>query len=233
MLSPTRPQVRRDGGIYAFERALRRRGFAAVAGADEAGRGACAGPLVAAAVILPDREIEGLNDSKLLTEKARDRFYAQIVKKAIAWKVVIIPPSQIDERGLHVGNVAAMRRAIAGLTPQPNYVLTDGFPVDGVGAPGLAIWKGDQVAACVAAASIVAKVTRDRMMTELDAEYPQYGFAEHKGYSTPEHAAALREHGPSPVHRHSYRNVAATWLTARDPERRGTVSSVDLQEDET
>jgi ribonuclease HII len=234
VLSPTRPQVRRDGGIYALERALRRRGFATVAGADEAGRGACAGPLVAAAVILPERgEIEGLNDSKLLTALARDRFYDLIVGSAVTWKVIVIPPQQIDERGLHVGNVAAMRRAIAALTPHPSYVLTDGFPVDGIGAPGLAIWKGDQVAACVAAASIVAKVTRDRMMTELDAEYPQYGFAEHKGYSTPEHAAALREHGPSPVHRHSYRNVAATWLTARDPGRRGTVSSVDLQEDET
>jgi ribonuclease HII len=110
-------------------------------------------------------------------------------------------------------------------------VLTDGFPVDGVGVPGLAVWKGDQVAACVAAASVLAKVTRDRIMTELDAVYPQYGFAEHKGYSTPEHSAALVEHGPSPVHRYSYKNVAATWLTARDGERRGTVSEVEPQED--
>lgn len=203
-----------------------------VAGADEAGRGACAGPLVAAAVVLPDRgEIPGLNDSKLLTALARDRIYDLVMASAVSWAAVIVEPADIDRRGLHVGNVAAMRRAIAKLTPHPSYVLTDGFAVDGLGVPGLAVWKGDQVAACVAAASVVAKVTRDRMMTELDAEYPEYGFAEHKGYSTPEHAAALKEHGPSPVHRHSYKNVAATWLTAREAGRRGTVSSVDPQED--
>ncbi|WP_117213656.1 ribonuclease HII [Allorhizocola rhizosphaerae] len=238
MLTPTRPVVRREGGLYALERALRRRGFAVVAGADEAGRGACAGPLVAAAAVLPERgEIEGLTDSKLLTEKARERIYEEVVACALTWSVVIISPAQIDARGLHVGNVQAMRRALAQLTPGPAYVLTDGFPVDGVGVPGLAIWKGDQVAACVAAASVVAKVTRDRIMTELDAVYPQYGFAEHKGYSTPEHAAALKEHGPSPIHRHSYKNVAATWLTARDGGGRGTVSEIDppsfgAQEDE-
>ncbi|HCT80658.1 MAG TPA: ribonuclease HII [Micromonosporaceae bacterium] len=232
MLSPTRPQVRSDGGIYVLEKALRRRGFAVVAGADEAGRGACAGPLVAAAVVLPDRgEIPGLNDSKLLTALARDRIYDLVIASAVSWAAVIVEPADIDRRGLHVGNVAAMRRAIAKLTPHPSYVLTDGFAVDGLGVPGLAVWKGDQVAACVAAASVVAKVTRDRMMTELDAEYPAYGFAVHKGYSTPEHAAALKEHGPSPVHRHSYKNVAATWLTAREAGRRGTVSSVDPQED--
>lgn len=225
--------VRRDGGIYGLERALHRRGFAVVAGADEAGRGACAGPLVAAAAVLPDRgEIEGLNDSKLLTEKVRERIYDDVVAAAITWSVVIIPPDEIDERGLHVGNVKAMRRALATLTPPPAYVLTDGFPVDGVGAPGLAVWKGDQVAACVAAASVLAKVTRDRIMTELDSEYPEYGFAEHKGYSTPEHAAALKEHGPSRVHRHSYRNVAATWLTQRDARRRVSVSMVNPQEDD-
>lgn len=237
MLTPTRPVVRREGGLYAFERTLRRRGFTVVAGADEAGRGACAGPLVAAAAVLPDRgEIAGLTDSKLLTAAARDRIYDEVVARAVSWSVVIIPPDDIDNRGLHVGNVAALRRALAKLTPGPSYVLTDGFAVDGVGVPGLAIWKGDQVAACVAAASVVAKVTRDRIMAELDSVYPQYGFAIHKGYSTPEHAAALKEHGPSPIHRHSYKNVAATWLTARDADRRGTVSEVDppswVQEDE-
>src|SRR4029453_11803181 len=130
-------------------------------------------------------------------------------------------PGEVDSRGLHVCNLAAMRRALATLTITPEYVLTDGFPVDGLGTPGLAVWKGDQVAACVAAASVVAKVTRDRIMCELDAVHPVYGFAEHKGYATPEHSAALAEHGPSPVHRYSYKNVAATWLTARDGGRRG------------
>ncbi|MEV4413493.1 ribonuclease HII [Catellatospora sp. NPDC049609] len=211
MLSPSRPVLRVDGGVYALERALQRRGFAVVAGADEAGRGACAGPLVAAAAVLPESrraEIEGLTDSKLLTAAARDRIYARVLDVAVAHAVVVIGPEEIDARGLHVCNLTAMRRALAALQPRPSYVLTDGFPVDGVGVPNLAVWKGDQVAACVAAASVLAKVSRDRIMTQLDMVYPQYGFALHKGYSTAEHQAALEEHGPSPVHRRSYQNVA-------------------------
>ncbi|GAA5181971.1 ribonuclease HII [Rugosimonospora acidiphila] len=212
MLPPGRTVVHRSGGIYALERALQRRGFAHVAGADEAGRGACAGPLVAGAVILPEGrrgEIDGLTDSKLLTPLARERIYAEVVRVAVAWSVVIIPPDEVDRRGLHVCNLAAMRRALAGLSVRPAYVLTDGFAVDGLGGPGLAVWKGDQVAACVAAASVIAKVTRDRIMRELDEVHPEYGFAEHKGYVTPEHSAALREHGPCSEHRFSYVNVAA------------------------
>ena len=184
MLSPPRTVVRADGGLYALERALRRRGFTHVAGADEAGRGACAGPLVAAAVLLPPGrrgEIDELADSKLLTPAARERVYAQVTARAEAYSVVVVPPAEVDTRGLHVCNLAAIRRALAGLPVRPDYVLTDGFPVDGLDAPGLAVWKGDQVAACVAAASVLAKVTRDRIMVELDAEYPRYGFAEHKG----------------------------------------------------
>ena len=111
--------------------------------------------------------------------------------RALAYAVVIIPAEEVDVRGLHVCNLAGMRRALAALSPSPDYVLTDGFGVDGLGVPGLAVWKGDQVAACVAAASVVAKVTRDRIMVELDDEYPGYGFAEHKGYVTDEHSAAL------------------------------------------
>jgi ribonuclease HII len=223
MLPPGRTVVHRSGGIYALERALQRRGFAHVGGADEAGRGACAGPLVAAATILPEGrrgEIDGLTDSKLLTPLARDRIYARVVEVAVAWSVVIIPPDEVDRRGLHVCNLAAMRRALANLSVRPAYVLTDGFPVDGLGGPGLAVWKGDQVAACVAAASVVAKVTRDRIMRELDGIHPAYGFAEHKGYVTPEHSAALREHGPCPEHRFSYVNVAAVAGRAAG---RGTV----------
>lgn len=212
MLPPTRTLLHRDAGMYAMEQALHRRGFRQVAGADEAGRGACAGPLVAAAAILaPGRrgEIPELNDSKLLTPAARDRVYEQISRRALAFSVVIIPAGDIDARGLHVCNVAAMRRALASLPERPDYVLTDGFRVDGLGVPGLAVWKGDQVAACVAAASVVAKVTRDRMMCDLDATWPQYGFAEHKGYVTPDHASALDQHGACPEHRLSYANVAA------------------------
>jgi ribonuclease HII len=212
MLPAPRTVVRREAGIFALERALQRRGFELVAGADEAGRGACAGPLVVAAAILPSTrrgEVPGLNDSKLLTPLARDRIYDEVVARALAYSIVIIPADEVDRRGLHVCNLAGMRRALAALSPTPDYVLTDGFSVDGVGRPGLAIWKGDQVAGCVAAASVLAKVTRDRIMVELDQEYPGYGFAEHKGYVTGEHSAALNERGPCVQHRLSYVNVAA------------------------
>jgi ribonuclease HII len=223
MLTPPRTVVRREGGLYALERALRRRGFRTVAGADEAGRGACAGPLVAAAVLLPDGrrgEVDGLADSKLLTPAARERVYDQVVSRALAYSVVVIPPADVDNRGLHVCNVAAMRRALATLAVRPEYVLTDGFPVDGLGVPGLAVWKGDRVAACVAAASVLAKVTRDRIMAELDQEFPSYGFAEHKGYVTPEHTLALDRHGPCVQHRFSYVNVAAALAgRGRPPDR--------------
>lgn len=218
MLTPPRTVVRREAGIYALERALQRRGFRRVAGADEAGRGACAGPLVAAAALLPEGrrgEIEGLTDSKLLTPAARERIYAEVVARAIAYEVVVVPAGDVDARGLHVCNLAAMRRALASLTVRPDYVLTDGFGVDGLGVPGLAVWKGDQVAACVAAASVLAKVTRDRMMRDLHEHYPHYGFAEHKGYVTPEHSAALDRHGPCPEHRFSYVNVAAAQRRRR------------------
>jgi ribonuclease HII len=215
MLPPPRTVVRSEGGLYALERALRRRGFAQVAGADEAGRGACAGPLVAAAAVLPPGrrgEIDELDDSKLLTPATRERVYEQVVARAAAFAVVVIPPDEVDSRGLQVCNLAALRRALASLAVRPDYVLTDGFPVDGLDVPGLAVWKGDQVAACVAAASVLAKVTRDRLMVELDQRFPEYGFAEHKGYTTPEHSAALDRHGPCPIHRFSYQNVAGVGL---------------------
>jgi ribonuclease HII len=222
MLPPTRTVVRAEGGLYALERALRRRGFTHVAGADEAGRGACAGPLVAAAAMLPPGrrgEIDELADSKLLTPAARERVYEQVVARAVAHAVVVIPPADVDTRGLHVCNLAAMRRALASLSLRPDYVLTDGFPVDGLDVPGLAIWKGDQIAACVAAASVLAKVTRDRIMVGLSEQHPEYGFEEHKGYVTPEHTAALERHGPCTIHRFSYVNVQAVTPV---PFRRGT-----------
>ena len=206
-------QVRRNRGLYGFERALKRVGLDPVAGADEAGRGACAGPLVAAAAILSDarsRQITGLNDSKLLSAAQRERAYAEITAKAVAWSVVSVPPEECDRLGMHVANVAALRRALLRLDVQPTYVLTDGFSVDGLGVPGLAVWKGDRVAACVAAASILAKVTRDRIMCELDAVYPQYAFAVHKGYCTPLHQERLDAHGPSATHRMRFVNVSRT-----------------------
>lgn len=207
---PRGATVRRDAGIYGYERALRRHGFEPIAGVDEAGRGACAGPLVAGAAVLPAGKagiVPGLADSKLLTAAARERCYDQIVKRALAWSVVVIPHDECDRLGMHVANVEALRRAVAKLSLPPSYVLTDGFPVDGLGVPGLAVWKGDRVAACVAAASVLAKVTRDRLMLELDEQWPVYDFKTHKGYITATHSAALEEHGPSPVHRMRFVNV--------------------------
>ncbi len=206
-------RVRRDSGLYGYERALQRVGLAPVAGADEAGRGACAGPLVAAAAILGDsrsRRIEGLRDSKLLTAAQRERLYGEITAKAVAWSVVSIEPGECDRLGMHVANVMALRMALLRLDVAPAYVLTDGFPVDGLGVGGLAVWKGDRVAACVAAASILAKVTRDRVMCELDRRFPEYAFEVHKGYCTPLHQQRLDEYGPSPSHRMRFANVSRT-----------------------
>jgi ribonuclease HII len=207
---PRGSTVRRDAGLYGYERALRRHGLDPVAGVDEAGRGACAGPLVAAAVILPPGDrgvVPGLADSKLLTERARERCYHEVLRRAVAWSVVVVGPDECDRLGMHVANVEALRRSLARLDTRPAYVLTDGFPVDGLGVPGLAIWKGDRVAGCIAAASVLAKVTRDRIMCELHTTYPDYDFETHKGYITPTHATALETHGPCPVHRRRFVNV--------------------------
>ncbi|MGA8209170.1 MAG: ribonuclease HII, partial [Nocardioidaceae bacterium] len=152
-------------------------------------------------------QVPGLADSKLLTPPARDRAYAEVVRRAVAWSVVVVSPEECDRLGMHVANVAALRRTLARLDTRPSYVLTDGFPVDGLAVPGLAIWKGDRVAACIAAASVVAKVTRDRIMTRLHEDFPVYDFLTHKGYVTPTHAAALQAHGPSAVHRRRFVNV--------------------------
>ncbi len=209
-LLPRGSTVRRDAGLYGYERALHRWGFGPVAGVDEAGRGACAGPLVAGAAILPEGRsgvVPGLADSKLLTPRARERCYEQVVRRAVAWSVVVVGHAECDRLGMHVANLEALRRAVALLELPPAYVLTDGFPVDGLGTPGLAVWKGDRVAACIAAASVLAKVTRDRIMTDLDADWPAYDFRTHKGYITDVHAAALEQHGPSPVHRMRFVNV--------------------------
>lgn len=202
--------VRRGSGLYAYEQALGRAGFARVAGADEAGRGACAGPLVAASVILPRARLDGLDDSKKLTPAARARLYDLIVARAVAWAVVRIEPAECDDLGMHVANLAALRRAVALLDVRPDFVLTDGFPVDGLGAPSLAMWKGDAVAASVAAASILAKVTRDRIMADYAADYPDYHFEVHKGYCTPLHQGVLDERGPCGIHRLKWDNVART-----------------------
>jgi ribonuclease HII len=185
-----------------YERLLAAQGFVRVAGADEAGRGALAGPLVAAAVILPpDFDLRGIDDSKILSEAQRESTYARIVESA-AWIACKAEPATIDARGLHRSNISLLRRAAKAL--QPDYVLTDGFPVPRIPCPSIGVKKGDAVSASVGAASIVAKVTRDRIMRRLHRRYPAFGFDHNKGYGTPEHLEALERLGPTPVHRMSF-----------------------------
>ncbi|MHB1008899.1 MAG: ribonuclease HII [Propionibacteriaceae bacterium] len=202
--------VRSGGGLYTYERALARAGLTPVAGADEAGRGACAGPLVAAAAILSERrsrQITGLRDSKLLTERAREELYEEILAKAVAVSWVEVSPAECDALGMHVADITALRRAVLRLSTPPAFVITDGFPVDGLGVGAVGMWKGDRVAACVAAASIVAKVTRDRIMAAYETDYPGYEFAVHKGYCTPLHQSHLDRLGPCDIHRMRWDNV--------------------------
>jgi ribonuclease HII len=198
--------------LERYEAALRAQGFGRVAGADEAGRGALAGPLVAAAVIIPEGfETAGIRDSKLLTAKQRDRQFERIVSGCVV-AVAKAAPAVLDSRGLHRSNIALLRRAVRALDPGPDYALTDGFPVPRMPCPALAVKKGDAVSACVAAASIVAKVTRDRIMIRLDRRYPAFGFSQNKGYGTPDHWSALEAHGPSDVHRLSFAGVGQASL---------------------
>ncbi len=192
--------------IGRYERGLREQGFLRVAGVDEAGRGALAGPLVAAAVILPpDFDLTGIADSKALTAGAREAAYARIVRDAVAWSVCRCMTTRIDRRGLHKTNLWLLRRCVTTLAVEPDYVLTDGFAVRRLPMPNLSIKKGDAVTASVAAASIVAKVTRDRMMDRYHRRFPAYGFDRNRGYGTREHRDAIRTHGPSPIHRFSFK----------------------------
>jgi ribonuclease HII len=198
--------------MKAIEELLRSAGISPIAGVDEAGRGPCAGPLVVAAVILKDStapELKEVRDSKEISEGKREILFDVIMKLAESVSVIVIPPAEIDERGVHAANLDGMRRAVKGLHIEPAYVLTDGYAIEGLGIANIAVWKGDQVVTAISAASIIAKVTRDRMMIELDKTYPHYGFAQHKGYITALHTAALKEHGPCIEHRRSFSNIAA------------------------
>ena len=200
------------GDLLRYEDALRAQGFSRVAGVDEAGRGALAGPLVAAAVILPeDFDTTGIRDSKMLTALQREEQFARITAHCV-FAVAKAEPAAIDSRGLHRSNIALLRRAARALEPTPDYALTDGFPVARMPCPALGVKKGDAVSASVAAASIVAKVTRDRIMVRLDRRYPAFGFWHNKGYGTPDHWAALEAHGPTPIHRLSFAGVGQVAL---------------------
>jgi ribonuclease HII len=200
--------VRRLKEIDHYERQLRERGFTLLAGVDEAGRGALAGPLVAAAVILPTTfELDGLEDSKLLTRKQRETAYARVTGEAVAYAVCKAMPTRIDRAGLHRTNMALLRRALRRLPMTPDFVLSDGFPLKRLGIPCLGLRKGDVVTASVAAASVVAKVTRDRIMDRYHRRFPDYGFDTNRGYGTERHWEALWRLGPTRIHRRSFNHV--------------------------
>ena len=190
------------------ELALRTAGFTSIAGVDEAGRGAYAGPIVIAAVILnPAQPLDEVGDSKSFSEEERTRIAHQIKERALSYAIISIDAAEIDTHGLQPSNIGGMRRAITALNVKPDYVITDGYHVEGLEIPSLAMWRGDQVSPSVGAASILAKNFRDDVMIEFDKKFPGYGFAEHKGYPTAKHLAALKEHGPIMEHRRSVKPV--------------------------
>ena len=211
--APRRRVSGERGDKFRYEQALARSGFRQIAGLDEAGRGACAGPLVVGGAVLDvtsrrtQRALAELNDSKQLTATARERVFDRLTEVARDWTVVVIDSSEVDAIGLHVANLAGMRRALARMGTTIDYALTDGFAVSGLGVPSLGMWKGDEVCGCVSAAGVIAKVTRDRIMVDLDRQYPEYGFGVHKGYVTAAHREVLAKHGATPIHRRCFAPV--------------------------
>lgn len=198
--------------MKVIEALLNDAGISPLAGVDEAGRGACAGPLVVASVILKDPfapELSVIRDSKEISENKRESVFELIQETAEAISVVVISATEVDSRGVHAANLDGMRRAVQALSITPAYVLTDGYAIEGLALPNLAVWKGDQVVTCISAASIIAKVTRDRIMRDLDKVFPEYGFAGHKGYITKAHTEALEKNGACIEHRRSFANIAA------------------------
>ncbi|CAN2192847.1 RnhB Ribonuclease HII [Candidatus Nanopelagicaceae bacterium] len=198
--------------VKVIESLLIEAGITPLAGVDEAGRGACAGPLVIASVVLADPfapELAKVRDSKDVSEAEREKLFDLVTSAALSISVITVPAAEVDSRGVHAANLDGMRRAVQGLSVIPSYVLTDGYAIEGLAIPNVAVWKGDQVVTCISAASIIAKVTRDRAMRELDITFPGYGFAKHKGYITKVHTEALQEHGPCIEHRRSFANIAA------------------------
>ncbi len=191
--------------LMELESSLRAEGYDRICGVDEAGRGPLAGPVCAAAVILPpDVELPGLNDSKKLSEKKRELLFPMIQEQAVAWSVAFASVEEIEELNILRATFLAMNRAIAGLNVKPDLALIDGNQNREIAMPSRTVVHGDARCACIAAASILAKVSRDRLMKELAVRYPQYGFEKHKGYGTKAHYAALREYGPCPIHRRSF-----------------------------
>jgi ribonuclease HII len=198
--------VHRTAARRTIENLLRRFGFVHVAGVDEVGRGCLAGPVMAGAVILnPGRHIAGLADSKLLTPAARDRLFDEIARKAVSWAVISVDPDEIDRINIHQAALRAMQRAVLALSPLPDAVLVDAFRIPGLPTAQRGVVGGDRQSAAIAAGSIMAKVTRDRLMESLHTTDPRYGFDRHKGYATADHLAALAKFGYSVQHRRSFR----------------------------
>ncbi|MCP5521025.1 MAG: ribonuclease HII [Verrucomicrobiales bacterium] len=207
--------------LLAPERALLARGIRAIAGVDEAGRGPLAGPVVAAAVVFCEStfgvglpaSLAELNDSKQLTAGQRDRLFETLQElPEVRFGIAVVEPGEIDRVNILQATHRAMARAIAQLDPPPEHLLVDGLPVRSLAPPQTALVKGDSLSCSIAAASVLAKVTRDRLMVVLDAVYPGYGFAQHKGYPTPAHLEALSRLGPCPIHRRSFAPVRGTQL---------------------
>ena len=191
-----------------FEKEIRARGFRLVAGLDEAGRGPLAGPVVAAAVILPPRaRLSGVDDSKKLSPKQREEAFALLQEKASAIGIGIVEAGEIDQMNIHQASLRAMEKAVAELPVVPDFLFIDGLHTLNLSLPQKAIVKGDQKCLSIAAASVVAKVTRDRIMTAYHEEYPEYNFVRHKGYGTKEHFQAIEKYGCCPLHRQSFRRI--------------------------
>lgn len=215
--------MRRLKQLRTYEAALDKAGLGPVAGIDEAGRGACFGPITIAACILPSRPLLGLEeftDSKKLTPKKREVLFNEVVSSATAYSIVHISAGEIDRRGIQNANLDGARRAISELSVEPGFVLVDAFRVPGLTTPQLPIVGGDYTARCIAAASVLAKVSRDRLIIQMAEEFPDYGLKGHKGYGTQAHMDAVRRHGASPEHRYTYANVAAAHQTYMRSTRR-------------
>jgi ribonuclease HII len=207
-LAKTEREQARYTALFAFEQELKVRGFRLVAGVDEAGRGPLAGPVAAAAVILPEgADLPGLNDSKVVSAPRRALLAEAIRAVAVAWSVGLASVAEIDTLNIRRASFLAMRRALAGLRPKPDHVIVDGSVIPEFYLPQTGVVRGDALVAAVAAASIIAKVTRDQLMDQLDTVFPSYGFCRNKGYPTPEHLEALQKYGPSPFHRRSFTPV--------------------------
>ncbi len=200
--------MKKEVDLLSYEKKLYQSGYSLICGTDEAGRGPLAGPVVAAAVILPKNyTLDGLNDSKQLSEKKREKYYPIIIKDAISYGIGIVDAKTIDEINIYEASRLAMKKAIASMSVKPDYILTDAMPIKDLDIPVTSIVHGDALSLSIAAASVLAKVTRDHIMYDLDKKYPEYEFAKHKGYPTKRHLELLKKYGANSEYRFTYKPV--------------------------